>query len=70
VYRRRLPVVYTEENRLDPFAVRLWPERPNQPSLWEDPRSVLMNSMSDLFHKSVEDSSIRRVFRVMLEVDQ
>ena len=70
VYRRRLPVVDTEENRLDPFAVRVWPERLNQPSLWEDPRCVFVNSMSDLFHKSVEESFVRRVFRVMLEVDQ
>jgi protein gp37 len=70
LYRRRLPVVDTEENRLDPFAVRIWPERLPQPSLWEAPRCVFVNSMSDLFHSSVEESFIRRVFKVMLEVDQ
>ena len=69
VYRRRLPVVNTEQNRLDPFAVRIWPERLSELSVWHDPRCVFVNSMSDLFHKSVEESFIRQVFEVMLEVD-
>jgi len=69
VYLRRLPVVDTAENRLDPFAVRIWPEHLREPSVWQEPRCVFVNSMSDLFHRSVEDSFIRQVFEVMLEVD-
>ena len=69
VYRRRLPVVDTPTNRRNPFAVRLWPERLRQPSLWQEPRCVFVNSMSDLFHRSVEDRFVRSVFEVMLEVD-
>ena len=69
VYRRQLPVVDTPANREDPFAVRVWPERLRQPSLWQEPRRVFVNSMSDLFHRSVQERFIRRVFSVMLETD-
>lgn len=37
VYMRRLPVANTPENRMDPFAVRLWPERLEQPARWRSP---------------------------------
>lgn len=35
------------------------------PLSWRKPRRVFVNSMGDLFHKSVPDSFIRRVFAVM-----
>lgn len=67
IYGAALPVVDTPENRSDPFAVRLWPERLDQPASWRDPRMVFVNSMSDLFHVDVPEDFVRRVFAVMLE---
>ncbi len=69
VYLRRLPVVNTAENRRDPFAVRLWPERLESPISWSEPRMVFVNSMSDLFHRDVPDEFVLRVFEVMLTAD-
>ena len=69
-YRRRLPVIGTPENEADPFAVRLWPERLEQPARWRKPRRVFVDSMSDLFHAHVPDAFVRQVFEVMLEVDR
>jgi len=70
VYVRRLPIVDTRENRLDPFAVRLWPERLDHPRKWAEPRMVFVNSMSDLFHADVPDGFVRDVFEAMLEADR
>lgn len=70
VYRRRVPTVDTPENRADPFAVRLWPERLAQPERWHDPRLVFVNSMSDLFHVDIPEAFSRVVFEVMLRVDR
>ena len=70
IYTRRLPVVDTPENRADPFAVRVWPERLAQPARWRQPRLVFVNSMSDLFHKDVPGEFVREAFSVMLDVDR
>jgi protein gp37 len=49
-----------------PFTeVRLHPERLRQPATWRKPRTVFVNSMSDLFHESVPDEFIRKVFATM-----
>ena len=69
-YRSRLPVVNRAENRRDPFAVRLWPERLSIPGSWRAPRRVFVNSMSDLFHRDIPNAFVRKCFRVMLEVDR
>lgn len=69
-YTRVLPVVDTSENRQDPFAVRLWPDRLAQPEKWADPRMIFVNSMSDLFHVDVPELYVRRIFEVMLRVDR
>jgi protein gp37 len=47
------------------FDLRLWPERLTAPLLWAKPRRVFVNSMSDLFHESIPDGYVRRVFDVM-----
>ena len=70
IYVRRVPVVDTPENRGDPFAVRLWPERLEHPQRWAGPRMVFVNSMSDLFHTDVPDEFVLRVFEAMLEADR
>ena len=68
-YLARSPVVVSEAQNHDPFAVRVWPDRLSQPARWRDPRMVFVNSMSDLFHKHIPQTFVRSVFEVMLEVD-
>ena len=58
------------ENRLDPFAVRIWRERLRQPASWRQPKMIFVNSMSDLFHVDIPDEFLRDVFEVMLEADR
>lgn len=41
------------------------PERLDKPLRWMKPRRIFVNSMSDLFHESVPDEFIDRVFAVM-----
>jgi len=69
-YLARSPAKDTPSNRTDPFAVRLWPERLEQPRKWRSSRMVFVNSMSDLFHADIPDAFVRQVFEVMLEVDR
>lgn len=69
-YLRRLPVVQSEANTQDPFAVRIWEERLTQPDRWSEPRRIFVNSMSDLFHIDIPEYFVRRVFEVMLRVDR
>lgn len=51
------------------FDLRLWPKRLDQPLKWKRPRTIFVNSMSDLFHERVPDAFIHRVFEVMGEAD-
>jgi protein gp37 len=37
------------------------------PLHWREPRMIFVNSMSDLFHESLPEEAIRRVWRVMQE---
>lgn len=69
-YLKRPPAVDSEITRLDPFAVRLWPERLTEPHRWSLPRRVFVNSMSDLFHADIPDEFVLRTFRVMLEANR
>lgn len=54
----------------DGFAVRCHPETLAIPLRWRKPRMVFVNSMGDLFHKSVPLSFIQEVFAVMNEARQ
>jgi protein gp37 len=45
--------------------VRLVPEALDEPLRWKKPARVFVNSMSDLFHESVADDFLDRVFAVM-----
>jgi protein gp37 len=47
-------------------TVRMAPEHLAAPLRWRRPRRVFVNSMSDLFHESLPDSAIDRVFAVMM----
>lgn len=48
-----------------PDLVRCWPERLGEPLHWKKPRRVFVNSMSDLFHESIPEEFIDRVWAVM-----
>ena len=47
------------------FDLTLRPQRLNQPEHWRRPQLIFVNSMSDLFHKSVPIEYINRVFDTM-----
>jgi protein gp37 len=49
------------------FRLALAPQVLAQPYSWKSPRTVFVNSMSDLFHKDVPLEYISKVFRVMNE---
>jgi protein gp37 len=55
----------------EPFeVVQLMPERLTYPLSWREPRRVFVNSVSDLFHESVPDEYIAKVFAVMALADR
>jgi len=47
------------------FLAHEWPGALGRPLGWHAPRRIFVNSMSDLFHKSISDEYIRRVWTVM-----
>ena len=47
------------------FDLRLAPERLADPLRWVKPRTIFVNSMSDLFHDGVPDTYIERVAHTM-----
>jgi protein gp37 len=47
------------------FDLRLIPEKLAEPLRWKTPKSIFVNSMSDLFHKDVPDDYVEAVCRVM-----
>src|SRR5947208_11483392 len=47
------------------FDLRLVPEKLAEPLRWALPKTVFVNSMSDLFHKDVADDYILAVAKVM-----
>lgn len=70
IYSKQLPVLPTQANLRDPFALRLWPERLGDPAKLKGSRVVFVNSMSDLFHVEIPEEFLLEVFKVMLEVDR
>ena len=58
----------TEPSKVGPVwngDMRLWEKALDQPLRWKKPRRIFVNSMSDLFHESLPDEWIDRVFGVM-----
>src|SRR6516225_6841166 len=45
--------------------MRFWEKAIDQPLRWKKPRRIFVNSMSDLFHESLPDEWIDRVFGVV-----
>jgi protein gp37 len=59
-----------QPNYRNGFEVTLQPRALELPLRWRRPRRVFVNSMSDLFHPSVPEGYIRRVFDVMAQASQ
>lgn len=51
------------------FDLRLVPEKLAEPLKWASPRTIFVNSMSDLFHKDVPNTYVEQVVRVMEMAD-
>lgn len=51
------------------FDLRLIPEKLTEPFRWSGPRTVFVNSMSDLFQAAVPEEYIEDVVRVMMEAN-
>ncbi|HEX4948037.1 MAG TPA: phage Gp37/Gp68 family protein [Blastocatellia bacterium] len=58
-------MVMGQANYANGFKLTLQEQMLNLPLTWKKPRTVFVNSMSDLFHKSVPADYIERVFKVM-----
>jgi protein gp37 len=52
------------------FGVTLHWDKLDEPLIWRSPRMVFVNSMSDLFHRSVPDVFIQRVFETMARAER
>ena len=52
------------------FDLKLWPERLLLPLQWKRPRTIFVNSMSDLLHDDLPLSFIHRVFETMRDCPQ
>jgi len=64
VMSKRLQAMGIEKYK-DSFAVRMHPEALRIPYTWKSPKTVFVNSMSDLFHDQIPLSFIKQVFKVM-----
>jgi len=54
-----------QPNYANGFAVTLQPQMLKVPASWRRPRTIFVNSMSDLFHEAVPVDYIHEVFQVM-----
>ena len=52
------------------FSVTLQPDLIDLPRRWKAPRTIFVNSMSDLFHTEIPDEYIARIFQTMAECPQ
>lgn len=59
-----------QPNYRNGFALTLHEHALDIPRRWKSPKTVFVNSMSDLFHVDVPLEFIQRVFRVMAETPQ
>jgi protein gp37 len=61
---KRLKAMGSDRYRVG-FRVTLHPDLLDVPRRWRHPRTVFVNSMSDLFHEGVPEEYIARVFETM-----
>jgi protein gp37 len=69
VMSKRLQAMGVEKYK-DNFEVKEHPMTLDEPYRWKKPKIVFVNSMSDLFHKSISIEFIQKVFKVMNENPQ
>jgi protein gp37 len=69
VMSKRLKAMGQEKYK-DAFKLRVHEEALEVPYTWKSPKTVFVNSMSDLFHKNVPLDFIQRVFKVMNDTPQ
>jgi len=58
------------DNYRNGFRLTMHPHVLNYPLKWKQPRTIFVNSMSDLFHKKVTTEFILQVFDVMQQASQ
>jgi protein gp37 len=56
-----------QANYRNGFRVTLHPHALDLPKTWKSPRTIFVNSMSDLFHEKVPTAFIKKVFGVMVK---
>lgn len=64
VMSRRLKAMGQEKYK-NGFEITIHPNVLDEPQLWKKPRTVFVNSMSDLFHEDIPESFIMDTFKVM-----
>ena len=69
VMSRRLKGMGQEKYKND-FELTLHPFELKRPYEWTKPKTVFVNSMSDLFHKDIPLSFLKKVFKVMNDTPQ
>ncbi len=69
VMAKRLKAMGVEQYK-DGFRLTLAPQTLTMPYNWKKPKLVFVNSMSDLFHKDVPITYLKKVFKVMNETPQ
>ena len=69
VMSRRLKAMGVEKYE-NGFEFTIQPDSLNVPREWKKPKTVFVNSMSDLFHEKAPLSYIKKVFKVMNETPQ
>ena len=69
VMSRRLKAMGMDKYK-NGFKITVHPDSVNTPYEWKKPKTVFVNSMSDLFHKDVPLSFIKKVFKVMNDTPQ
>ena len=52
------------------FDLRLVPDKLAEPLKWGTPKTIFVNSMSDLFHEAIPDDYVAQVFDVMEQASQ
>ena len=52
------------------FALKLYPERLQQPLSWRKPSRIFVNSMSDLFHEDIPLPFLKQIFEVIAQTLQ
>lgn len=58
------------EKYKDGFNLSIHPEVLNEPYKWKTPKTIFVNSMSDLFHEDISFDFIQKVFKVMKDNSQ